>query len=69
VTRLHTLGIVHGDLNRHNFLIDEQSGSVSLIDFENAMDHSNVKAKEEIDSLKDQLVEDTGRGGEEGFSE
>jgi aminoglycoside phosphotransferase (APT) family kinase protein len=31
---LHTLGIVHGDLNRHNFVVDEQSGVVGLIDFE-----------------------------------
>lgn len=40
-----------------------------LIDFENAKDYSNVKAKEEIDSLNDQLVEDTGRGGQEDFSD
>jgi len=69
VRRLHTLGIVHGDLNRHNFVVDDQSGVVHLIDFENAKDHSEVKAKEEIDSLKDQLIEDTGRGGEGNFSD
>jgi tRNA A-37 threonylcarbamoyl transferase component Bud32 len=69
VRRLHTLGIVHGDLNKHNFVVDKQSGIVCLIDFENAKDYSNIKAKEEIDSLKDQLVEDTGRGGEEDFSD
>lgn len=34
-----------------------------LIDFENAKNYTNVEAKKEIDSLKDQLVEDTGRGG------
>jgi RIO-like serine/threonine protein kinase len=66
---LYTLGIVHGDLNKHNFVVDEQSGVVRLIDFENAKDYSNVKAKEEIDSLKDQLIEDTGRGGQEDFSD
>jgi tRNA A-37 threonylcarbamoyl transferase component Bud32 len=69
VRRLHTLGIVHGDLNKHNFVVDKQSGIVRLIDFENAKDYSNIKAKEEIDYLKDQLVEDTGRGGEEDFSD
>ncbi len=50
-------------------MVDEQSGIVRLIDFENAKDYSDVRAKEEIDSLKDQLVEDTGRGGREDFSE
>jgi len=69
VRRLHALGIVHGDLNRHNFVVDEQSGIVRLIDFENAKDYSDVRAKEEIDSLKDQLVEDTGRGGQAVFSD
>ena len=62
VRRLHTLGIVHGDVNRHNFIVDKQSGIVRLIDFESAQDYTDVKAKEEIDSLKDELVEDTGRG-------
>ena len=62
VRRLHTLGIVHGDVNRHFFIVDKQSGTVRLIYFEAAQDYTDVKAKEEIDSLKDELVEDTGRG-------
>ena len=70
VRRLHTLGIVHGDLNRRNFVLDEQSEIVRLIDFEHAKDYTNVEAKEEIDLLKDQLVEDTRRGsGYEDFSD
>ncbi|PVH88873.1 alpha-galactosidase A [Cadophora sp. DSE1049] len=60
--RLHVVGVLHGDLNRHNFVVDEQSGGVRLIDFENAKDYDAVKAAEEIASLKCQLVEDTGRG-------
>ncbi|KAH8812560.1 alpha-galactosidase A [Xylogone sp. PMI_703] len=63
VRRVHTLGIVHGDLNRYNFIVNEEKRAVHLIDFENAKAYSDIKAKEEIDSLKDQLVEDTGRGG------
>jgi len=55
VRRLHTLGVIHGDLNRHNFVVDKHSGNVHLIDFENAEDYSNIKATKEIDSLKDQL--------------
>ncbi|KAK0109665.1 hypothetical protein ONS95_002346 [Cadophora gregata] len=62
VRRLHSVGVIHGDVNRHNFLVDEQSGVVHLIDFENAKDYDAVKAEEEIASLKSQLVEDTGRG-------
>ncbi|KAH7336266.1 alpha-galactosidase A [Rhexocercosporidium sp. MPI-PUGE-AT-0058] len=65
VKRLHAVGVLHGDVNRHNFVVDEQSGVVRLIDFENAKDYDVVKAREEIDSLKQQLVEDTGRGGQE----
>ena len=54
--------IAHRDLNRHNFVVDEQSELVLLTDFENADDYSDDKAKDEIDLLRDQLVEDTGRG-------
>lgn len=50
---IHVLEIVHGDPNRHNFVVDEQNGIVRLIDFENARDYSDVKSKEEIESLKD----------------
>lgn len=67
VRRLHSLGIVHWDLNRHNFVVDDWSRIVRLIEFENAKDYSNAKAKEEIDSLENQLVEGTGRGGQRKF--
>ena len=62
--QLQTLGVVHGDPNRQNFVVIEQTGIVRLIDFENAMDYSDVKAEEGIDSLEDQLLEDTRGGGQ-----
>ncbi|KAL2070358.1 hypothetical protein VTL71DRAFT_13384 [Oculimacula yallundae] len=62
LTRLHFVGVLHGDLNRHNFVVNEQTGEVGLIDFENAKDYDEAKAQRELASLKDQLLEDTGRG-------
>lgn len=50
-------------------MVDEQNGIVRLIDFENARDYSDVKSKEEIESLKGSLIEDTGRGSVENFSD
>jgi tRNA A-37 threonylcarbamoyl transferase component Bud32 len=53
VRRVHVLEIVHGDLNKHNFVVDEQNGILRLIDFENERDYSDVESKKEIESLKD----------------
>jgi hypothetical protein len=44
------------------FIVDKQNGTVRPIDFESAQDYTDVKAKQETDSLKDELIEDTGRG-------
>jgi hypothetical protein len=44
----------------------EAVAKIARFDFENAKDYSNVKVKEEIDCLKDHLVEDT---GQEDFSD
>ena len=49
VSQLHTLGVLREDLNRHNFVVDDD-GRVHLIDFENAMDHEDFKANVEIGS-------------------
>jgi RIO-like serine/threonine protein kinase len=53
VRQLYTLGIVHKDFNRHNFVINKQSKIVCLIDFKNVKDYLNLKAKKKINSLKD----------------
>lgn len=62
VARLHSLGIVHGDLNRYNFIVSPLG--VKLIDFENSSLRGDVQAMaEEFAQLSDQLTEETGRGG------
>lgn len=62
VRRLHSLGIVHGDLNRYNFVITEKGAT--LIDFENATIDGDQSAMDlEYSKLSEQLREETGRGG------
>ncbi|KAE8139799.1 hypothetical protein BDV38DRAFT_280715 [Aspergillus pseudotamarii] len=60
--RFHALGLLHGDVNRYNFIV--QQGSAKLIDFE----HSRHCPREveamntEISSFHEQLVEEPWRG-------
>ena len=62
VRRLHGLDILHGDLNKHNFLISER-GAV-LIDFETAERSDNSEAMEaELRGLEEQLLDGAGNGG------
>ncbi|KAF8529940.1 alpha-galactosidase A [Gautieria morchelliformis] len=61
VRRLHSLNIVHGDLNRHNFIVS--SAGVTLIDFEGATLNGCKEAMEkEIRELAAHLTDGTGRG-------
>ena len=59
--QLHKLGLQHGDVNRHNFLVDEDR--VKLIDFghtqENAVKDS---LREELEGLAAEPVDNSGRG-------
>lgn len=60
--RLHSLGVVHGDVNRYNFLVGEES--VRMIDFEGSVvGGSQSLMEKEMHSLVDELAETTGRGG------
>lgn len=61
--RLHEIGLTHGDVNRYNFIIDEQDGRVRMVDFEHASAFEEVAASEELESLEKELSEETGRGG------
>jgi hypothetical protein len=55
--------LVHGDVNRHNFLVDRIGGSgVRLVDFENVKKFDEDEARAELQSLPAELAEDTGRG-------
>ena len=62
VKRLHSLGIVHGDLNKYNFIIGPTR--TTLIDFEDAIKNGSKEAmQKEFARLTEQLTEETGRGG------
>ncbi|KAK7466353.1 hypothetical protein VKT23_005081 [Stygiomarasmius scandens] len=67
VDKLHALGIVHNDLNRYNFIVsdlDDGTRKVTIIDFENAfLDGTPQEMQEEKNSLAEQLIEESGRGG------
>jgi predicted Ser/Thr protein kinase len=57
--RLHSLGIVHGDLNRHNFIVSD--AGITLVDFENAIQNGSQEAmKLEYEEIAKQLEEQTG---------
>ncbi len=63
VRKLHGLGILHGDLHRHNFLISEKRAF--LIDFETAKQFVNREAMQrEVESLESQLLDEPGIDGE-----
>ncbi|PLB43301.1 hypothetical protein P170DRAFT_441735 [Aspergillus steynii IBT 23096] len=60
---LHAHGVVHGDLNRYNFLVDGDRARV--FDFEVAVvqrDGDVAAAEEEMDSLEARLRDETGVG-------
>ncbi|KAI4256980.1 MAG: hypothetical protein L6R42_005924 [Xanthoria sp. 1 TBL-2021] len=56
VGKLHSLEILHGDLNRHNFLVNEEQ--VVLFDFETSVRSQDVDEKtEELRGLKKELLD------------
>lgn len=66
--KLHKMGCTHGDVNRYNFLVTE--GRVKLLDFECFIkDASPVSMREEMESLRTEITEESGRGGGFMFTE
>ena len=67
--RVHGMGLIHGDVNRYNFLVERSKGPdrskdhVWMVDFEHAENFDKEKARLELESLASQLAEETGRGG------
>jgi hypothetical protein len=62
LTKLHRLGFLHGDTNKHNFLVN--STGATLIDFEGLSKSDNAEEFEtEIAGLTDQLNDTSGKGG------
>lgn len=60
--KLHGLGLVHGDVNRYNFLVTEQGAK--LIGFEHLReDASPEPRRKELDKLRAELADESGRGG------
>ncbi|KAG9228342.1 alpha-galactosidase A [Amylocarpus encephaloides] len=61
----HHMNMVHGDVNRYNFILDrsKEPVHVRLVDFEHAEPYEESKALEELQSLSSELAETTGRGG------
>jgi predicted Ser/Thr protein kinase len=60
--KFHKLGFVHGDVNRYNFIVTEEG--VKLIDFERFQEGASPEAmRRELESLRAELVDESGRGG------
>ncbi|KAI9163578.1 alpha-galactosidase a [Paramyrothecium foliicola] len=60
--KLHELGLLHGDVNRYNFLVTEEG--VKLIDFECLVENASPESRhKEMESVRAELVDDSGRGG------
>ncbi|KAK2030759.1 alpha-galactosidase A [Colletotrichum zoysiae] len=59
--RLHRLGLLHGDVNRHNFILGD--GWTKMIDFEKSKEtHDEGLFKAEMSSLSSELEDESGRG-------
>ncbi|RMZ88328.1 hypothetical protein DV736_g4437, partial [Chaetothyriales sp. CBS 134916] len=56
------LRLIHGDVNRFNFIVDANNTRVRLVDFEHAESYDEEKARRELESLPDELTEESGRG-------
>ncbi|KAI1271329.1 alpha-galactosidase A [Xylaria sp. FL0933] len=60
--KLYELGLVHGDVNRYNFLVTEEG--VKLLDFERLRENASPESmSKELESLRAELVDESGRGG------
>lgn len=59
--RLHGLGLQHGDVNRHNFLVS--GDTARLIDFDHVSQATEDDLQKELQSLENCLADESGRGG------
>lgn len=63
IIEMHGAGLVHGDLNRYNFLVNREQDRAVLFDLEHAEEFDEASAQRELESLAAELSETTGRGG------
>jgi serine/threonine protein kinase len=62
VGKLHELGLIHGDVNRYNFLVTEEG--VKLLDFECLQENASTNSmRKELENVRAELVDESGRGG------
>lgn len=59
---LHSMGIAHGDVNKHNFVVERETRQVKLIDFEHAKLFSEEKGRRELEDLAAVLTDDSNLG-------
>lgn len=65
----HSHGLLHGDVNRYNFLVGK-GGGVKIIDFERFQENSPKDMKrKEMQSVREELVDQSGRVAGFVFSE
>ena len=63
LARLHNLGFVHGDVERHNFVVG-RNGQVTLVDFEFARRENDPSVfMKETESLRNNFADESGMGG------
>jgi hypothetical protein len=55
---LHGMGLVHGDVNRYNFIVNRSTAHVRTIGFEHAEAFDATKAHSELGSLASELAEE-----------
>ena len=66
--KLHGLGILHGDVNRYNFLVqgEGEEKRVTMIDFDGTERVNDLKAlRAEFESVSEKLADESGLGGVE----
>lgn len=65
--KLHAMRLLHGDVNRYNFLVTEEKeggAKVTLLDFECLQENASPEIMcREMESLRTELVDESGRGG------
>lgn len=61
--KLHGLGLIHGDVNRYNFLVTDEGEDVKLINFERFQENAGpALMSEELEDLRAEMVDESGRG-------
>lgn len=68
IRKLHGLGLLHGDVNRYNFLVTQQG--VKLLDFECAQENASEESmRKDLEYVRAGLIDQSGLGGGFMFSD